>query len=64
VVIGPPETEPLFSVWDCEYPLVWRVLGPYEFLRDAQLALDGRKHLLESRQPKTVLLCRHEIRGD
>jgi hypothetical protein len=44
--------------------LVWRVVGPYEFLRDAQMALDGRKHLLERRQPKTVLLCRHEIRGD
>jgi hypothetical protein len=57
------DQRPRFSL-DCEFRIVRRVLGPQEFLRDAQVALDGRHHLLETRQPKTVLLCRHEIRGD
>jgi hypothetical protein len=67
VLIGPPEISERASLLDCEFRIVWRVLGPQEFLRDAQVAqvaLDGRQHLLETRQPKTVLLCRHEIRGD
>jgi hypothetical protein len=64
VLIGPPERDPYVALWDCRVRLVWRVLGPQEFLRDAQLALEGRRHLLEHRQPRTVLLCRHEIRGD
>ncbi len=64
VLIGPPERNFCVALWDCEFRLVWRVLGPQEFVRDAQLALEGRRHLLGNRQPKTVLLCRHEIRGD
>jgi hypothetical protein len=64
VMIGPPESDPYVALWDCEFRLVWRVLGPPEFLRDAQFALEGRRHPLVHRQPKTVLLCRHEIPGD
>jgi hypothetical protein len=64
VLIGPPERDPYVALWDCRFRLVWRVLGPQEFLHEAQLALEGRRHILAEQQPKTVLLCRHEIRGD
>ena len=66
------------AYWDCRaelaefLDLVWRVIGPPEFLQELRIAASGPPEFLEAlpasmrsgRRPTSLFLCRHEFRGD
>ena len=60
------------AYWCCMTDLAWRVIGPPEFLQGLSSVVDRQLYSSEvrrvcmrpGRRPRSLFLCRHEIRGD